>query len=113
MAGGRYGFDLRVRPVVRFGKSVRAARGDRADAWQRRAGEIDAYVRACEHVAAEGGDTRTVDRETVYTAWLAKRLEGAATLDDATLRMFQRSRTRRSTHAAKARAPIALKARTR
>ncbi|WP_347093945.1 type I-E CRISPR-associated protein Cas6/Cse3/CasE [Sphingomonas parapaucimobilis] len=99
--GARYGFDVRVRPVVRFGKSVRAARADRPDAWQGRAGEIDAYVRACERVAAEGGDTRTVDRETVYTAWLARRLEGAATLDDATLRMFQRSRTRRSTHAAK------------
>lgn len=99
--GARYGFDMRVRPVVRFGKSIRAARADRADAWQRQAAEIDAYVRACERVFAEGGDPKTVDREAVYIQWLAKRLEGAATLDDATLRMFQRSRTRRSTHDAK------------
>lgn len=96
--GVRYGFDMRVRPVVRFGKTVRAARAERADAWQRQAGEIDAYVRACERVAAEGGDPGSVDREAVYTQWLAKRLEGAATLEQATLRAFHRSRTRRSTH---------------
>ena len=41
--GARYGFEVRVRPVVRFGKSVRADRAERPHAWQRKAGEIDAF----------------------------------------------------------------------
>ncbi|WP_322963954.1 type I-E CRISPR-associated protein Cas6/Cse3/CasE [Sphingomonas fuzhouensis] len=99
--GARYGFDVRVRPVVRFGKTIRAARAERADAWQRKAGEIDAYVRACERAVSEGRETGSVDREAVYIAWLAQRLDGAATLDHATLHQFRRSRTRRSTHQTK------------
>lgn len=96
--GARYGFEVRVRPVVRFGKTVRAARADRPGAWQRRAGEIDAFVAACERAVAEHGDTATVDRETVYLDWLGTRLARAATLDAASVRLFRRSRTRRSTH---------------
>ncbi len=96
--GACYGFEVRVRPVVRFGKSIRAARSERAGAWQRSAGEIDAYVAAGERVVAAGGDAREVDREAVYLDWLARRLEGVATLDMAGLCQFRRSRTRRSTH---------------
>ncbi|WP_298091805.1 type I-E CRISPR-associated protein Cas6/Cse3/CasE [uncultured Sphingomonas sp.] len=96
--GARYGFEVRVRPVVRFGKSIRAARSERAGAWQRNAGEIDAHVAAGERVVAAGGDAREVDREAVYIEWLARRLEGVATLDSAGLRQFRRSRARRSTH---------------
>lgn len=96
--GARFGFELRVRPVVRFGKRARVARTDRG-AWQPGAGEIDAYVAACERAVAEGEDVRTVERETVYRAWLEQRLGGAAILEHATLRDFRRSRTRRSTHA--------------
>lgn len=98
--GARYGFELRVRPVVRFGGRVRAARTEREGAWQRKAGEIDAYVHACERAVAAGGDTGSVDRETVYADWLATRLKDAATLDRAALRLFRRARTRRSTHGA-------------
>lgn len=97
-AGARYGFELRVRPVVRFGKRARAARTDR-NAWQPRAGEIDAYVAACERALAMGEDVDAVAREAVYTHWLEQRLAGAATLEHATLRDFHRTRTRRSTHA--------------
>lgn len=97
-AGARYGFDLRVRPVVRFGKSIRAARSQRSDAWQRGASEVDAYVAACERVVRAGGDAQTVDREAIYLDWLGQRLAEAATLDHATLRLFQRAATHRSTH---------------
>ncbi|WP_343526964.1 type I-E CRISPR-associated protein Cas6/Cse3/CasE [Sphingomonas sp.] len=98
--GARYGFEVRVRPVVRFGKTVRADRAERKDAWQPKAGEIDAYVSACERAVAQGGDASSVDREAVYTQWLRSRLADAATLDSATLRLFRRARTRRSTHGA-------------
>ena len=96
--GARYDFDLRVRPVLRFGGRVRAARQDRDGAWQPKAGEIDAYVHACERAVATHGDTGSVDREAVYAEWLATRLKEAATLDRVALRLFRRSRTRRSTH---------------
>lgn len=97
-AGARFGFDVRVRPVVRFGKTVRAARSDRADAWQRRASEIDAYVAACERAVAAGGSATTVDRAGVYLDWLTQRLAPAATLDTADVSTFQRSQVRRGTH---------------
>lgn len=96
--GARYGFEVRVRPVVRFGKTVKAARSERADAWQRGAGEVDAQIAARERVARDGGDPDTVDREAVYLEWLAKRLADAATLDHADLRHFRRTRTLRNTH---------------
>ena len=99
-SGARYGFEVRVRPVVRFGKSVRADRAERPHAWQRKAGEIDAFVSACERAVAQGDDTASVDREAVYTQWLRSRLGEAATLEEAALRLFRRSRTRRSTHGA-------------
>lgn len=98
--GARYAFEVRARPVVRFGKSIRAARQDRADAWQRRAGEVDAYVAACERAMQDSGTTADVTREAVYGGWLRARLEGAATLDEVSLRLFRRTRARRSTHGA-------------
>lgn len=97
-AGARYGFEARVRPVVRFGKRIRAERSARPGAWQPGAGEIDAQVAAREQVERDGGNPDTVDREGVYIDWLAKRLGNAATLDHAALRLFRRTRTRRNTH---------------
>lgn len=94
----RYGFEVRVRPVVRFGKSVRAARAERGEGWLRGASEIDANTAARERVERAGGDPDTVDRAAVYIDWLATRLAGAATLDQADLRHFRRTRTLRSTH---------------
>ncbi|MGN5373408.1 type I-E CRISPR-associated protein Cas6/Cse3/CasE [Sphingomonas hankookensis] len=97
-AGARYGFEVRVRPVVRFGKAVKAARRERAGAWLPGAGEIDANHAARERVARDGGDPDTVDRAAVYIDWLARRLADAATLDHADLRHFRRTRTLRNTH---------------
>jgi CRISPR system Cascade subunit CasE len=96
--GARYAFEVRVRPVVRFGKRARAARETR-DAWQPRAGEIDAYVAACERAVAAGEDVTAIGREAIYADWLSRRVAGAATIEHATLRDFRRARTRRSTHA--------------
>ncbi len=96
--GARFGFEVRVRPVVRFGKSARAARTERDGGWLSGAGEIDANHAARERVARAGGDPDTVDREAVYIDWLAKRLGDAATLDHADLRHFRRTRTLRNTH---------------
>lgn len=97
-AGARYGFEARVRPVVRFGKRIREARTGRIGAWQPGASEIDAHVAACEQAERDGGDPRAVDREAIYVDWLVKRLGTAATLDHAALRLFRRSRTQRNTH---------------
>lgn len=102
-AGATYGFEVRVRPVVRFGKSVRAARSGRADAWQRGAGEMDAYVTACERAVAGGGSADDVDRASVYVDWLTQRLAPAATVEGAGLRAFQRAQARRGTHQPSAR----------
>ncbi len=96
--GARYGFEVRVRPVVRFGKTVRAERAGRSDAWQRNAGEIDAHVAARERIERAGGDPDTVDRAAVYIDWLTTRLAGTATLDHADLRLFRRTRALRNTH---------------
>ncbi|KQM27973.1 MULTISPECIES: type I-E CRISPR-associated protein Cas6/Cse3/CasE [unclassified Sphingomonas] len=96
--GARYGFEVRVRPVVRFGKSVRAARTDRAGGWLAGAGEIDAHTAARERAERAGDDPDLVDRAAVYIDWLAGRLSGAATLDHADLRHFRRTRTLRNTH---------------
>ena len=97
-AGQRFGFEVRVRPIVRFGGRVRAARAEREGAWLNRAGkaaqEMDAFLAACERA----GEGVPVDRETVYRDWLVRQLDPAAALDDAELRRFQRVRTRRSTH---------------
>lgn len=94
-SGQRLGFEVRARPVVRYGGRVRAARAERPGAWQNRAGEVDAFVAACERA----GEGAPVDRGEVYRAWLARRLEGAADLEGATdLKLLRRVRTRRSTH---------------
>lgn len=96
--GARYGFEVRVRPVVRFGKSARAARTERAGGWLHGAGEIDAHTAMRERAERAGDDPDLVDREAVYLDWLAARLSGAATLDHADLRLFRRTRTLRNTH---------------
>jgi CRISPR system Cascade subunit CasE len=92
-AGARYGFEVRVRPLVRFGGRIREARSSREDAWCRRAGEIDAFLAACEK--ANGGP---VNREAVYRDWLVTRTQGAAEITDAVMVRHQRLRTRRSSH---------------
>jgi CRISPR system Cascade subunit CasE len=96
--GQRLGFEVRARPVVRFGGRVRAARAERPGAWLNRGGkaaqEMDAFLAACERA----GEGIPVDRETVYRDWLTQRLAAAAEVESADLRLFRRVRTRRSTH---------------
>lgn len=92
--GQRFGFEVRVRPVVRYGTHVRAERATKLDAWQNRASEVDAFVAACERA----GVGVPVDREAVYRDWLLARLAPAAELEAAELRLLRRVRTRRSSH---------------
>lgn len=92
--GARYAFEVRVRPVVRYGGRVRAARAERPGTWQRRAGEVDAFVAACE----KAGEDVAVDREAVYGAWLGRQLGDAAALEAAELRLLRRVRARRRIH---------------
>ena len=97
-AGGRYRFDLRARPVVRFGGRVREARAARDGAWLNRGGkaaqEVDAFVAACERA----GEGVPVDRQAVYHEWLARQLAPAAALEACELEQFRRVQTRRSSH---------------
>jgi CRISPR system Cascade subunit CasE len=96
--GARYRFDLRARPVVRFGGRVREARAARDGAWLNRGGraaqEVDAFVAACERA----GEGVPVDREAVYHEWLARQLAPAAVLEGCELGQFRRVQTRRSSH---------------
>lgn len=97
--GARYGFDVRVRPVVRFGSRRKAerARSDAAqkpDGWWARAGEVDAWIAGRTRA---GGDPE-LTREAAYVGWLAARLSGAAALERPEVVQFRRVRARRSTH---------------
>lgn len=97
--GARYGFDVRVRPVVRFGTRLKAERAgseaaQAADNWWARAGEVDAWIAA----KTRPGGNPEITRDAAYVAWLAKRLESAATVETAHLAQFRRVRARRSTH---------------
>ncbi len=97
--GMRYGFGVRARPVVRFGKRRQAERAasdiaTKPENWWARAGEVDAWIAGR---TREGGDP-DLTREAAYTAWLAARLEGAAVLETAALAQFRRITARRSPH---------------
>ena len=101
--GQRFGFDVRVRPVVRFGTRIKAERegSDRAEAreaWWARAGEVDAWIAGRTRLEREGGDVQALTRDAAYGAWLAARLADAVELETIELRQFRRVRTRRSTH---------------
>lgn len=100
--GARYGFEVRVRPVVRYGGRVRALRAERPGAWLNRAGkaaqEMDAFIAACERTGPLDQGNPPVFREDVYREWLTGRLAPCAALDGVELRRFQRVRTRRARH---------------
>lgn len=86
----RYAFEVRVRPVVRYGAQVRAAR--RAEG-KHAAAERDAFLAAVE----KAGDD-PVDRETVYLEWFGRQVEGAVRIEQAAISRLRRITTRRSTH---------------
>lgn len=97
--GARFGFDVRVRPVVRYGGRVREARAGREGAWLTKGGrsaqETDAFVAACERA----GEGVPVDREAVYLDWLTRQIDPAAAIEGTELRQFRRVRSRRARHA--------------
>lgn len=92
-AGARYRFEVRVRPVVRYGRQVRQMRAADESAWQRNAREVDAFVAACQRA-----DGQPVKREDVYREWLKSRLASKADVECAHLASSQRVRSRRSSH---------------
>lgn len=91
--GARYRFEVRVRPVVRYGSRIRQLRAAADGAWQRNAREVDAFVAACERASGQ-----RIAREDVYREWLRSRLENKAELEHAHLVSTHRVRSRRSSH---------------
>lgn len=84
-------FELRMRPVRRRGSRVRTART--AAGTSDPGTERDAFLTAVEE-QEEGTHEHT--RTTVYSNWLAERLDPAARLDAVDLTAFRRSRVFRS-----------------
>lgn len=93
--GARYGFEARLRPVVRYGPQVLAAR--KAAGAQGKT-ERDAFLVALERRDAAGGDHHTdpLERDVVYRAWLEQRLLPAAALDRLRLVSHRRIETVRA-----------------
>ena len=88
--GARFAFEVRVRPIVRYGPRARAARlaeGKRA------AAERDVFLAAAELASGE-----TLDRGSVYRDWLVRQLAGAAVVERSAITGMRRIVTRRSTH---------------
>lgn len=88
--GARFDFEVRVRPVLRYGHKARQAR---AAAGKHGAAERDAFLAAVEKV----GDG-AVDRAQVYTEWFARQMAGAVVLQRSALKAMRRLSTRRSAH---------------
>lgn len=95
--GTRLGFETLVRPVVR-----RSRRSD-----TRPGKEIDAFLLEAEQQPPEA---RKRSREDVYKEWLERQLRnhGAALLEDARLRSFQRTRVIRKLHGPYSEGPDAV-----
>ena len=94
--GHRLGFDLRVRPVRRLRRGVHDTQADRTVTQGR---EVDAFRVAVLEQFPDGWRERGahakqsgVSRESIYTAWLAERLTGAANIEECRLTSFSRSR---------------------
>lgn len=96
--GALYAFEVRVRPIVRYGKRIKAEREAAGAGKHRRAGEIDAFLAACEKAEAEHGPDARVDRTAVYLDWLAQRLAPAVALEELELRLQNLVHTERSRH---------------
>ena len=100
--GARFGFDVRVRPVVRFGGRVRDARVSREGAFHTRGGkaaqEMDAYLAACERAGPREEGAPALEREPVYVDWLARAFDAAAAIERTEVRQFRRVRSRRARH---------------
>lgn len=105
--GARYAFEVRVRPVVRFGTKIKELRAasdlaQQPENWWARSGEVDAWIAAR---TRPGGDP-LITRDAAYREWLVGRVGAAAELDGVELRQGRRVRTRRSTHGQPGRAQV-------
>lgn len=89
-AGARFAFEVRVRPVVRYGPRARAARLAEG---KHVAAERDAFL-----AAVEQADEGPVDRETVYLDWFARQVSGAARIERSAITAMRRLCVHRSTH---------------
>lgn len=92
--GRRFAFDVRVRPVRRLLKPLEGSAKP-----FRKGAEVDAFLVAALRNATDGEAGAPVEpmtRESVYRAWLAERLAGAARLDGASLVSMQRTRISRT-----------------
>ena len=95
-SGRQLGFDLRVRPVRRLRHDLHDTQTGGVIAQGR---EIDAFRLAIlqrfpDGWRERGGQAKQsgISREAIYTAWLAERLAGAATVEECRLSSFSRSR---------------------
>jgi CRISPR system Cascade subunit CasE len=89
--GRRLAFDVRVRPVRRLRQPV--------GPYTQVGAEVDAWLLASLHAFAAGAPAErheAINRDAVYTSWLAERLAGAATLLSARLTRFERTRVSRN-----------------
>ena len=82
-AGARYGFDVRLRPVVRLARDVSTPRA----VWKRHA-EVDAWF--AHRLRCSDADNHTLPtRDEVYLDWLANLLAPAASLERSGTRIAQ------------------------
>ena len=97
--GRRLGFDLRVRPIRRIRTNLRDTQQETA---YLRGREVDAYRLEIVHRFPEGwtkagqlAAQQGINRESVYTAWLAERFGDAAGIEECRLAAFSRTRAGR------------------
>lgn len=94
--GSRYGFEVKIRPIVRYSK--RQIERRRAEGKHPRnavsGAERDAFLAAIEGLPENAG----ISRSDVYAAWLAERLKGIAEISSAEISAMRQVRTRRSPH---------------
>lgn len=85
-AGQRFGFRVKVAPVVRLAKAFAHPGGELVQ----KGAEVDAFLARCWHEAKE----TQVSREEVYQRWFSDQLarRGGATPDRVSLEGFQRER---------------------
>lgn len=88
--GRRLGFDVRVRPVRRLLRAL--PDGDRNKAAPKGT-ELDAFqLEMIRGSRPEASGPGSATRESIYTKWLAERLDGAAALEECRLAGFRRTR---------------------
>ena len=93
-SGQRLGFDIRVRPVRRLHADARHANGNVL----RKGAEVDVFVTQSRQdppgTPGAGGERSAARRQVAYVQWLAERIDGAATLQEAECRLASFRRTR-------------------